>query len=252
MKLMLKLFVPLWLLAVSLPPLIAEDFSFSALIRAGDVNGGNWEAGLGPSGNPAAQPLNVTPYYLPGLPQAFEIGYRNATDTAYLRIQAWNGSWRQVNYANPATPGAGVGAGATWTIPTGNLYVAATGLNTPTSITVSNLSLGPGLTVIQGLSTTTIQAAQSGSSVTDSVAAPVIFKTGAGGDWVLSGMVTFNGLGRYQLGGAEGMDLRFGLGAGGVGTPEPETLLGVAAGLVLLTVGLARRRRAEQVREKRS
>jgi hypothetical protein len=63
------------------------NFEFNVLIRAGLQGNGDWEAGMGLNSNgvPAAS-AHMTPYYLDGQPQRFEIGYTAATGQAFTRI----------------------------------------------------------------------------------------------------------------------------------------------------------------------
>jgi hypothetical protein len=212
------------------------DFSMSTIIRAGQ-NGAAWELGIGPGGSGSAIQANVTPYYRNNRQHAFQIGYASATNSAYVRLRARNGVWQQATYS---AGGAGLGASALWTIPATSLYVSAFGEPRRTSVRIANLSLGSGLTVLSGLSTTTLVAAQRGTTVTSSLSAPVIFRTGASGDWVLNGMVTFAGLGAAR---ATLSDLTFGFGAQGTSTPEAATSTMLLTGMGLFGVGAWTRRK---------
>lgn len=211
----------------------AADFGFSSIIRAGLRSAADWELGIGPAGNSAASTLNLSPYYGDGTYQAFQMGYTNATNSAYVRIQTTSGQWRDLSYSGA---GAGLGAGATWTIPASSLYVAASGWWLPYSIQVSNLSLSSGLTVVNPLSTTTLTASQWLATDRESLSSPVVFRTGSTGDWALSGQVAFVGLSAYSLLGAQGSDLELGFGASGSSSPTPEagTLAMIGAGMIVL------------------
>ncbi|MBI4889192.1 MAG: hypothetical protein HY821_01120 [Acidobacteria bacterium] len=222
-------------LASILPAAHAADFDLSAVIRAG-ANAGTWDFAVGPSGNAGVNGDSLSPYYGNNFPHSFRLGYTSATNSAYLRLMTRNGQWRQVTYA---PGGAGLGAGATWTIPATDLYVTAEGKPVSTGITVSNLALGPGLITINPLSST-LSASQTGSTVTDSASGPTVFQTMGTGDWVVTGLIAFSGLSSYTPGGANGDQLRFGFSAHGTSTPEPTTAAMLGVGLMLLTAGSIR------------
>ncbi len=226
------------LLASLTPSLLAEDFDLSAVIRAG-ANSGGWDFAVGPAGDASSNSRSLSPYYGNNYQHAFQIGYLSSTNSAYLRLQTRNGQWREVTYA---PGGVGLGAGSIWTIPATDLYVTAEGKAVPTSVTVSSLALGPGLTVLNPLSTT-LAASQQGSTVTQSSPNPVMFQTTGNGDWVVSGLIAFTGLSSYAPGGANGDQLRFGFSAFGTSTPEPATAATLAAGALLLAAGAAIRKR---------
>jgi hypothetical protein len=220
------------------PGAFAADFNMSTIIRAGGNGNTDYELGIGPEGSSGANRGNVNPYYSSSTQYAFRVGYTNATNRAYVSIQRANGQWTQVNYG---PGGTGLGVGASWTIPASSLYVSATPAVWPTRVTISNLTLGSGLTVLSGLSTTTLTAQQWLSSDIDALTAPVIFRTTAatGGDWLLSGLIQFTGLASDTFGlGARGSQLAFDLGARGTSeTPEPDARAMVVIGVVLLWCG---------------
>jgi hypothetical protein len=241
MRSILHKLVLIGMIASAAQTILAADASFSVVIRAGDRPGSVWELGIGPSGGIPVNTLSLAQYYQDAGFHSFQIGYTSATNTAYVQLQTTNGQWRQVTYT---MTGAGLGSTATWTVPGTNLYVSAAGLPVPTGITVANLSFGPALTIISPLSTTTLTAAQNGTSVSRNIGSPVIFNpTNSGGDWVLTGQIAFNGLGAYHNGGAIGNQLQLGFGAEGTAVPEPATMAMIGAGLALFGAGAFARKR---------
>ncbi|NWF83726.1 MAG: hypothetical protein HXY18_07855 [Bryobacteraceae bacterium] len=227
-------------------PCRAAEFGLSATIRAGLWNAGDWELGIGPLGNNTANTLNLSPanYYPDNLPNRFEIGYTSATNSAFVRYYYGAASYQQVAYA---AGGAGLGAGSVWTIPAGALFVsAARRPNVQTAVWIDQLSLGGGVQVLQPFSSTTLLALQYNSSMTTPTTSPVSFRTGASGDWLLSGRIGFLGLSAYNPGGAQRSQLQMIANISGVSAPvpEPAVQLMVGAGLVgLAMLGVRKRRR---------
>ena len=94
-----------------------------------------------------------------------------------------------------------------------------------------NLALGAGLTVLTPLTSTAYSATQTGTDPTmQTNLSPVSFRSNnASGVWLLSGQIRLEGLSAYNLFGASGSALQFGLTASaidpGVATPEPGTWL---------------------------
>ncbi len=223
----------------------AADFDLGATIRAGRINGSDWELGIGSSIN--STPIHsrvANPYYPNGTPNRFEIGYTSATNTAYLRYYYSASNYRQVLFA-PGGPG--LGAYSVWTIPTGSLFVEATSRPTPTSITISGLTLGGGVQVLQPFSSTTLTASQNRTDSLVGSTAPVQFRTSASGNWLVSGSIAFAGLRAYVNGGAVGEQLRMGAEFYGTSasTPEPRVAGLIASGLVLLAALDRLRRRCK-------
>lgn len=215
----------------------AADFSFSTIIRAGSLFSGQWELGIGPLGNPAAVQgqVGLFNYFPNGGPAPFQIRYTRATNRVELR---YNGG-SPIVYA---PGGAGLAPGSVWTIPAGSLFVSALPLPVNTAVSITGLTLGGGVTVLQPFSTTTLTAAQSGSGSAASLGSPVVFRTGASGDWLLSGSIAFTGLRIYTFplfNGAAGSDLSMGAGISGSDIPEPSTWLLSLAGVSLLLGGRA-------------
>lgn len=225
------------------------DFGFSTTIRAGMSSNGDWELGIGPTGNNTANSAHVNGalYYPNNVPTRFELGYTSATNTAFLRYYYSSypplnlNLYREVTYSTNAP---GLGANSTWTLPGGSFSVSATGIRAASGTTVDQLTLS-GVQVLQPFSTTLLAASQPGGNSPHpgqltSMGNNVVFRTGASGNWLLSGRIAFSGLQAHVGGsGATRSQLQLLLGASGTSaeTPEPGTLalagLGVA-GLALV------------------
>lgn len=224
----------------------AADFGLSATIRAGSTSSADWELAIGPTGNSAANNASLQPYYPDAQPRRFELGYTNATNTAFLRYYQTATAFQQATFA-PGGPG--LGANSLWTIPVGSLFVAATPRLWATSITVDQLALGGGVQVLQGLSTTTLTATRTLANVQTNLPGPLVFRTNAGGNWLLSGRVSFTALSAYTflgtLFGAQGSNLQFSANATGTRTtPEPPVSALLASGLIFIGLRARRRRTA--------
>ncbi|NWF83727.1 MAG: PEP-CTERM sorting domain-containing protein [Bryobacteraceae bacterium] len=224
----------------------AADFSFSTIIRAGGILFlPDWELGIGPAGNPSAIQgnLGLFNYYPNGAARPFQIQYTRATNRAVL---TYNGA-TSVTYA-PGGPG--LAPGSVWTIPAGSLFVSASSRPVATSVTISGLTLGGGVTVLQPFSATTLTASQLNSNMMASLGSPVVFRTGPTGDWTLSGTIAFTGLRIYTFplfNGAAGSELSMGAGISGSDVPEPASWLLTLAGAA--SVGGAKfLRRSRRVR----
>ncbi len=174
----------------------AADFGLSATIRAGSTSSADWELGIGPTGNSASNGTSLQPYYPDAQPRRFELGYTNATNTAFLRYYQTATTFQQAIFS-PGGPG--LGANSLWTIPLGSMFVAATPRLWATSITVDQLAMGSGVDVLQGFSTTTLTATRGLANVQTNMPGPVVFRTNAGGNWLLSGRVSFTALSAYSF-----------------------------------------------------
>lgn len=228
----------LFAIAVGGVPGRAAEFGLSATIRAGLRNAGDWELGIGPLGNNTANRLNLNQanYFPDNLPNRFEIGYTNATNSAFVRYYYGATAYQQVDYV---PGGAGLGAGSVWTIPAGSLFLsAARRPNVLTAVWIDQLALGGGVQTLQPFSTTTMLAWQYNSSMTTPTTSPVSFRTSASGDWLLSGRIGFLGLSAYNPGGAQRSQLQMIANISGVSAPVPEPAveLMVGAGLVGLAM----------------
>lgn len=227
----------------------AADFTFFATLRAGQSGNSGWEMGLGT--NAAADQStgqfrwsNGTPYWRPGgQPQNFEIRWQSATQTASVTVwDSGNTAWtRQLVNTGPA-----VGANTIWTFPAAGFFTQATTTGRPSSITVSNLALAPGVQVLSGALPSSIGASQPPATSTPMAAPLVINPASTGGNWYLSGNIRFTGLAIGNGAGASNSNLQFFLQAAGTETPESSTVLLTAGGL-LVVLGWHRRRRPDAV-----
>lgn len=206
-------------------PVPAADFAFSVIIRAGLANPGDYELGIGPTGVPSAgtiQTAHMVPYYGNNTPQRFEIGYQEATSTAFVRVYHANGTYAQATYVPPdAIP---MPANSSWALPGSALYVRASRRPVATGIRVNDLALGPGLDSLDPLSTTSLEAVRPafGDGVTQDMGSPVVFRAFQnGGDWLLSGTIAMQGLRAYVPGGAARSELHLSLTAEATAVPEP-------------------------------
>jgi hypothetical protein len=217
------------------------DFDFATTIRAGALNSGQWEIGIGPINPTPTIQASLQPYHPNNQPRQFQLGYTSSTNTSYLRYYHAPDSFQQVTFS---PGGAGLGAGSIWAIPIGSLSVEATRRPRPTSITVSQLSLGGGVQVLQPFSTTTLTATPNLSPA--SMGNTIVFRTGSTGNWQMNGFVSFAGLSLYSSGGANQTDLQFRAEIYGTSAPvpEPSTSWLSAAGLIM-TVLWTRRNRSE-------
>ena len=228
-------------------PLTASDFSFYSIIRAGALGGQDWEGGTGPNGNSITTGAyynysNSVAGWSNNLDQRFRIGYSQATNTAYTTV--WGSGISPIAYTSSYQPvgGTPLNSSGTWTINAGALYVRANTIPVATSITVSQLQLASGLTVLQPLTSTSLFASQPTGAVIESNSAPIVFSaTANGGDWFIDGVIRFNGLSPYVTGGAQRSQLQFSLTAVAQDSPEPATFVLTSAGL--LTMAYLRRRR---------
>ena len=228
-------------------PLVAADFSFFSIVRAGVQGAGDWEIGTGPNGNSITTGAHVT--WPNNLDRNFRIGYNQSTNTAYTTV--WTPSTTpgaapiaSTSSYNPLG-GSPLSSSGTWTIRAGSMYASASPITPSTSVQVSNLRLGNGLNVLQPITSTSLLASQPLNAPLASNAAPIVFSTAAtGGDWYIDGVVRFNGLASFTANGAQRSQLQFGLTAIASDTPEPASFLLLSCGLVTLAHWKRRRRGA--------
>lgn len=229
------------LLLLTLAPLPAADFGFAVVIRnGGTLAAGQYELGIGQSTSSLAATANLSPWYSVGSYQNFEIGYRNNTNTAYVRFQNGPGSnYTELTYS-PANGGIPT-AERQWTLPASTFTLNAQAGLFPASVTIDQLAVNGATSILQPLSATTLAASSWLTASSASLGAPVVFRdsgTGAAGDWSLTGRLRFTGISIFT----PSNRMQFGFGAAATDTPEPETLLLVGSAL-LLFAGLHRRSR---------
>lgn len=209
-----------WLGAALAP---GADFGFSVIIRAGQNGAQDWELGIGSDPSTPSVTAQLTPPWHEGSARTFTVGYTAATNTAYVQVGNDLASFQ------PAGGGV-LAAGGTWTLPAATFSVAASSVPSATSVSVANLQLTTGMAVLQGLSNTTLTAAQPGNSTAfQSLTTPVVLAAQGSSDWVLTGQIAFTGLAA-----ATGSQLRFQLTANASDVPEPATYAMIGGGLLLL------------------
>ncbi len=240
------LFLRIWFVIVAASALLtAGEFDFYATLRAGRPGGADWQMGLG-TDTAASQSTgsffwsNSNRFWRNGgEAQEFEIGFRSATQTAYVTVwdsrdQAWTRTL--------TNSGAAVSSNATWTFPAANFFAQASTTGTPSSIQLSDLTLAPGVQVLSGSLPVSLGASQPPATTTPMNAPLVINAASNGGDWYIAGAVRFSGL-TSTGGSARNSQLQFFLRAMGADTPEGATLFLTGAGLLLLgAIGRNRRK----------
>lgn len=229
-------------------PVSGAEFSFFATLRAGRPAGADWEIGLGTDTNASQvtrnfQWENGAPTWRAGnQAQPFQIEYTASTQTVRMTVRdSQNNPWSQTL----TNSGPALGSNAIWTLPAAGFFVstAAPAGAQARSITVSNLTLDPGVQILSGSLPTSLAASGPPASSTAMSAPLVINAASNGGNWFLAGNIRFAGL--SGLGGnAQGSQLQFFLNAIGTDTPEAQTFFLV--GLGLFAVGFGSRRRSRE------
>jgi hypothetical protein len=241
----MHLFANSALLAVlTVLPLAAADFSFTSILRAGARGSADpgWEIGTGSTAASITSGAQFSDGNIPGwsdsIDRQFSIGYTQATNTAYTIVKDLNGAETRVNF-NPIG-GVPLSSGATWSI-RANLS-ADPSVRPDTSVQVSFVRFGNGLTVLQPLTTTPLIASQPTGASQAGTSAPIVFSAvGNSGNWYLDGVIRFSGLAPYAPNGASNSELQFALSAIASDTPEPAALILLSSGL--LAMALYKRRR---------
>lgn len=253
--------VPLFLGFLVTLPALGADFGFSTTIRAGLDSGADWELGIGPAGNNTQNSAHVNgaQYYPDNLPTRFEMGYTSATNTAFLRYYYYSYAplnqsvYTQINYSTAAP---GLGANSTWTLPASSFFVSAARRPAGTGVVVDQLTLS-GVQVLQPFSTTTLSAIRPdttppSAAVLTGMGNNVVFRTGATGDWLLSGRIAFSGLTAHVGGqGATRSQLQLLLSANGASAETPEPLSITMAGLGIAGLAALQHRRNRARRRSR-
>ncbi len=208
------------------------DFGFQVIIRAGQNGAGDWEIGIGNNLNSPAATANVVPYWNNNAPRDFEVGYVASTNRAYVRVGNDMVSYYPVG-------GGALAPGGTWTLPASGFYVSTAG-GLYSAVSVSNLSLSTGMSVLQGFSTTSLEASQFFfGSASENLPLPVVLGATASSSWVLTGQIAFAGWPAMPT----GSQALFHLTAQASSeVPEPETFAMIGGGLLALAA-LGRNRR---------
>lgn len=238
------------LVLLSTTEMSGQSYSFFSTLRAGLPGGGDWEIGVGTTSS-ASKVTSDFGYETSGQqywrdggqPQNFRIGWNAAVNSAYVTV------WNAVGVATTATmsnPGAQLSANALWTLPGGSMFTSATGLNQPSSILVSGLTLSPGVALLSGALPAGLGASQAGTSVFNAVSAPIVINPAAnGGNWYLDGTVRFTGL-TTQGGNASRSSLQFMMLATGSDVPEASSILLIGGGLITLAFLKSAKKAAQQ------
>jgi hypothetical protein len=222
----------------------ASEFTFFTTLRAGFHTPGDWEIGIGstPATTDAQANFrwaNNSNHWRPSnLPQNFQIGFNQATNSAFVTV--FNASNAPIT-ATFANPGPALLPESVWTLPAAAFFATATPTSGAAAVTISNLAFSTGVTVLSGALPTGLGATSSTNSST-SLPAPIVFTpAAAGGSWTISGTIQFSGL--FPFGSATDNALQFGFGALGSDVPEVSSSLMLGAGLCLLGFMAHRRKR---------
>jgi PEP-CTERM motif-containing protein len=226
-------------------PAYGAQYQLGVLIRAGfsATGAGAWELGAGDSSGSPATTSDATPFWSNDEDRHVEIEYQKPTNNLQVRLyqDATNTSgFSQVNFS--PTGGAAVAASATWVIPTSSFFVtAASGPTPPSSISLSNITLGGisgALNILQPLQQTTLTASRGANGATSTVAqsSDIVFQGDATGSWLLTGNLNLKGFAGPA--GVSGNDLAFSFGGTAVGAavPEPTSVALVGLGMLALVL----------------
>ena len=229
----------------------ANDFAFSATLRAGLPGNGEWEMGLGTDPN-ASQSTGQfrwsgnRPHWREndGL-QNFRVGFTSSTQTAYLTVwDSLDTPWtRTLVNALPALQ-----PDAIWTFPTANFFASAANNSgaQARSVNVENLTVAPEVTILSGSLPTSLGASLSNTYVAPLSAPLVIDAAANGGNWYIDGAIRFSGL-QGSGGNAARSQLQFFLRAEGHSSNNPEVQTFLLSGLGLTLVGLLGRMKRTRI-----
>ncbi len=242
------------LLALASMEAFAQSYSYFYTMRAGRFAGADWELGTGTTSSTSDSTQSFSHNESPGnnhwgsalTEHTFRIGWSAATNSAYVTV--WNAAGSPVT-ANFTPAGPAPPTTAIWTIPAGSFVLSAAGQpagSAATSITLSGLSLSPGVSVLSGMLPTAISAARSTTaSDTAALGTPIVINpASAGGSWYLSGTIRFTGL-QSQGGVASGSQLQFLMNAVASDVPEAGTLSMIGLGLVAFAAIRRRQHRSQ-------
>ena len=218
-------------------PLSSADFSFASILQAGARGNADagWEIATGSNLNSITSATQFrdanTPGWSDNVDRQFRIGYIKSNNTAYTTV--WNSSGFPTTANFIPVGGGSPDLSTTWSI-RANLG-ANPSVVPATSVQVSFISFGNGLTVLQPLSTTPLIASQPTGASQVNTAAPIVFSASANsGNWYLDGVIRFSGLSPYAANGARNSDLQFSLTASASDTPEPAAALLIFSGLIAM------------------
>jgi len=115
------------------------DFSFFTTMRVGLPTALSWELGAGSTAATTQSNVNFewnsanggTSWRPGNLPQSFEIGYNQTTNTGFVTVLNSNNNAVTASYANP---GAAPGANTIWTLPAANFFASANTIFLPGSV----------------------------------------------------------------------------------------------------------------------
>jgi hypothetical protein len=235
-------YVPALLLVALAIPAQAATFGLGTLIEVGLSSSSTTGAIVSAGVNGSASAVSAdAPSFQDNQARWVEIMYQQPTNTLQIRIHndgTSTSAYTSINY-NPA--GGPPAANALWTIPAAAFFVSATtGVNRPTSISISNLTLAGisgAINVISPMLETTLTASKAGGPAspgqTTIQGGDIVFQGDSTGSWMLSGLLTLTGV---NGNGASGDELAFGF--SGTASTVPETssvsLMGVGLAALLL------------------
>ena len=234
----LRIFIKFdWVVGPAALPLCSADFSSLCILQAGARGNADagWEIATGSNLGSITSGTQfrdaTTPGWSDNVDRQFRIGYIKSSNTAYTTV--WDSSGSPTTADFIPVGGGSPDLSTTWPI-RANLG-ANPSVVPATSVQVSFISFGNGLTVLQPLSTTPLIASQPTGASQVNTAAPIVFSASANsGNWYLDGVIRFSGLSPYATNGARNSDLQFSLTASASDTPEPAAALLVSTGLIAM------------------
>ena len=220
-----------FVLFASLAALEAAPFQFTVVIQAGSAGG--WQLGIGAD---AAHITSTDKISFPNgnQPEDFAISFNHLTNTA-TATYAYNSSTSMARVS--LTAGGTFGGNVQWTLPAASFAVTAAAVPVDSELKADHLALNAGLNVVSPLSLTTLDAQRKAGdpAASDAETSAVVF-SGNGGDWTLTGRLSWKGLWSQTSNGATGSGLGFTLTAVSnvTATPEPGSALLLLSAMPLL------------------
>jgi hypothetical protein len=236
-----QLISALLLLTALAIPGFGANFSFGVLVQAGFTGGvpstgGNDSVGAG--NDASANGATNSSTWQSGQSHALQIEYLKASNTISVRLYQGataSGAFTETDY-HPTGGGTQV-ANAIWTLLASAFFVTAQGGPLQVaSVSISNLALSGvsgGINILQPLQQTTLTASNILGAPTSTVTEgqDIVFQGDSNGNWMLTGSLTFSGIG---LSATPANDLAFGFSGTAAGSAVPET-----SSLPLVGTGLA-------------